>query len=66
MKGSDGLKRKLIIDENTIYELDEACMLTKRVHDPQSKPPNMKNEKREEEKIGENGQNYCAKYIKNR
>lgn len=55
MKGSDGLKRKLIIDENTIYELDEACMLTKRVHDPQSMPPNMKNEKREEEKIGENG-----------
>ena len=55
MKGSDGLKRKLIIDENTIYELDEACMLTKRVNDPQSKPPKMKNEKGEKEQIGENG-----------
>lgn len=25
--------RKLIIDENTVYELDENCMLTQKVSD---------------------------------
>ena len=50
-----GLKRKLIIDENTIYELDETCMLMKRVADSQAHSSNVKSEKTEEKKIGENG-----------
>lgn len=55
MKGCDCLKRKLIIDENTIYELDEKCMLKERTPDLLSYASNEEREKENDKEIGENG-----------
>lgn len=42
--------RRLIIDENTIYELDENCMLTREVSDKKEKKELNKDKKSDKTK----------------
>ncbi|OUP80037.1 hypothetical protein B5F07_21245 [Lachnoclostridium sp. An169] len=37
------MSRKLIIDGNAVYEIDEECMLQKRVDSREEEKPGMKN-----------------------
>ena len=37
------MSRKLIIDSNAVYEIDEECMLQKRVDSQDEEKPGMKN-----------------------
>ena len=48
------MSRKLIIDGNAVYELDENCMLKKRLEDVQTEKNQME---REEKNSGEFEQN---------
>lgn len=45
------MKRRLIIDGNAVYELDEDCMLEKRL-DHQSQAEREENQKKENTKRG--------------
>ena len=53
MKESAKLSRKLIIDGNAVYELDENCMLKKRLEDAQVEKNQMKEKKRSQENMNE-------------
>ena len=45
--------RKLIIDGNAVYELDENCMLKKRLEDVQTEKNQMEERKRTQENLNE-------------
>lgn len=53
MKESVKLSRKLIIDGNAVYELDENCMLKKRLEDAQVEKNQMEEKKRSQENMNE-------------
>ena len=45
--------RKLIIDGNAVYELDENCMLKKRLEDVQTEKNQMEERRRTQENLNE-------------
>lgn len=45
------MSRKLIIDGNAVYELDENCMLKKRLEDVQTEKNQMEERKRTQENL---------------
>lgn len=45
--------RKLIIDGNAVYELDENCMLKKKLEDVQTEKNQMEERKRTQENLNE-------------
>lgn len=45
--------RKLIIDGNAVYELDENCMLKKRLEDVQTEKNQMEERRRTRENLNE-------------
>lgn len=47
------MSRKLIIDGNTVYELDENCMLKKRLEDVQTEKNQMEERRRTQENLNE-------------
>lgn len=47
------MSRKLIIDGNAVYELDENCMLKKRLEDVQTEKNQMKERRRTQENLNE-------------
>lgn len=47
------MSRKLIIDGNAVYELDENCMLKKRLEDVQTKKNQMEERRRTQENLNE-------------
>ena len=47
------MSRKLIIDGNAVYELDENCMLKKRLEDVQSEKNQMEERRRTQENLNE-------------
>lgn len=47
------MSRKLIIDGNAVYELDENCMLKKKLEDVQTEKNQMEERKRTQEKLNE-------------
>lgn len=47
------MSRKLIIDGNAIYELDENCMLKKRLEDVQTEKNQMEERRRTQENLNE-------------
>ena len=47
------MSRKLIIDGNAVYELDENCMLKKKLEDVQTEKNQMKERKRTQENLNE-------------
>ena len=47
------MSRKLIIDGNAVYELDENCMLKKRLEDVQTEKNQMEERKRTQENLNE-------------
>ena len=47
------MSRKLIIDGNAVYELDENCMLKKRLEDAQVEENQMEEKKRSQENMNE-------------
>lgn len=47
------MSRKLIIDGNAVYELDENCMLKKRLEDVQTEKKQMKERRRTQENLNE-------------
>ena len=44
------MSRKLIIDGNAVYEIDEECMLRKRIKDEENKSGGYKNKTEESER----------------
>ena len=53
MKESVKMSRKLIIDGNTVYELDENCMLKKKLEDVQTEKNQMEERRRTQENLNE-------------
>ena len=47
------MSRKLIIDGNAVYELDENCMLKKRLEDVQTEKNQMEERRRIQENLNE-------------
>lgn len=47
------MSRKLIIDGNAVYELDENCMLKKRLADVQTEKNQMEERRRTQENLNE-------------
>lgn len=47
------MSRKLIIDGNAIYELDENCMLKKKLEDVQTEKNQMEERRRTQENLNE-------------
>ena len=47
------MSRKLIIDGNSVYELDENCMLKKRLEDVQTEKNQMEERRRTQENLNE-------------
>ena len=47
------MSRKLIIDGNAVYELDENCMLKKRLDDVQTEKNQMEERRRTQENLNE-------------
>lgn len=47
------MSRKLIIDGNAVYELDENCMLQKRLEDVQTEKNQMEERRRTQENLNE-------------
>lgn len=47
------MSRKLIIDGNAVYELDENCMLKKRLEDVQTEKNQMEERRRSQENLNE-------------
>ena len=47
------MSRKLIIDGNAVYELDENCMLKKRLEDVQTEKNQMEERRRTQENMNE-------------
>ena len=47
------MSRKLIIDGNAVYELDENCMLKKRLEDVQTEKNQMEEMRRTQENLNE-------------
>lgn len=47
------MSRKLIIDGNAVYELDENCMLKKRLEDVQTEKNQMEERRRTQENFNE-------------
>ena len=47
------MSRKLIIDGNAVYELDENCMLKKKLEDVQTENNQMEERKRTQENLNE-------------
>ena len=47
------MSRKLIIDGNAVYELDENCMLKKRLEDVQTEKNQMDERRRTQENVNE-------------
>ena len=47
------MSRKLIIDGNAVYELDENCMLKKRLEDVQTEKNQMEERSRTQENLNE-------------
>lgn len=47
------MSRKLIIDGNAVYELDENCMLEKRLEDVQTEKNQMEERRRTQENLNE-------------
>ena len=47
------MSRKLIIDGNAVYELDENCMLKKRLEDVQTEKNQMEERRRPQENLNE-------------
>lgn len=47
------MSRKLIIDGNAVYELDENCMLKKRQEDVQTEKNQMEERRRTQENLNE-------------
>ena len=47
------MSRKLIIDGNAVYELDENCMLKKRLEDVQTEKKQMEERRRTQENLNE-------------
>ena len=47
------MSRKLIIDVNAVYELDENCMLKKKLEDVQTEKNQMEERKRTQENLNE-------------
>ena len=47
------MSRKLIIDGNAVYELDENCMLKKRLEDTQTEKNQVEERKRTQENLNE-------------
>ena len=47
------MSRKLIIDGNAVYELDENCMLKKRLEDVQTENNQMEERRRTQENLNE-------------
>ena len=47
------MSRKLIIDGNAVYELDENCLLKKRLEDVQSEKNQMEERRRTQENLNE-------------
>lgn len=47
------MSRKLIIDGNAVYELDENCMLKKRLEDVQTEKSQMEERRRTQENLNE-------------
>ena len=53
MKESVKMSRKLIIDGNAVYELDENCMLKKKLEDVQTEKNQMEERRRTQENLKE-------------
>ena len=53
MKESVKMSRKLIIDGNAVYELDENCMLKKRLEDAQVDQNLVEEQRRSQENLNE-------------
>ena len=53
MKGDCEMSRKLIIDGNAVYELDEKCMLKKKLENVQVEKNQMEERKRSQENLNE-------------
>ena len=53
MKESVKMSRKLIIDGNVVYELDENCMLKKKLEDVQTEKNQMEERRRTQENLNE-------------
>lgn len=49
-KGSDRRMRKLIIDGNAVYELDEKCMLIREISDKEKEKAEVQKEQSMEKK----------------
>ena len=47
------MSRKLIIDGNAVYELDENCMMKKRLEDVQTEKNQMEERRRTQENLNE-------------
>ena len=47
------MSRKLIIDGNAVFELDENCMLKKRLEDVQTEKNQMEERRRTQENLNE-------------
>ncbi|BFK65018.1 hypothetical protein [Dorea formicigenerans] len=47
------MSRKLIIDGNAVYELDENCMLKKKLEDVQTEKNQMEERRRTQENLNE-------------
>ena len=47
------MSRKMIIDGNAVYELDENCMLKKRLEDVQTEKNQMEERRRTQENLNE-------------
>lgn len=47
------MSRKLIIDGNAVYELDENCMLKKRLEDVQTEKNQIEERRRTQENLNE-------------
>ena len=47
------MSRKLIIDGNAVYELDENCMLKKRLEDVQTEKNQMEERRKTQENLNE-------------
>ena len=50
IKGVSIMKRRLIIDGNAVYEIDEDCMLKKRITEENEEKDKMKKEKESSKK----------------
>ena len=53
MKESVKMSRKLIIDGNAVYELDENCMLKKKLEDAQVDKNLVEEQRRSQENLNE-------------